>query len=190
MKTTQSLINEKDVQEQMWHWVRQAVVGLNLCPFAKSVLNKEQIRLKVSQARHVDGFLDDLDQELVYLKETSSEVTDTTLLVHPTLFSDFFVFNDFLDVVEEVLQEHDLEGIIQVAPFHPDFLFEGEAPEDMSHYTNRAPFATLHLIREASLSQALQASSETAHDIYTRNQRVLRDLGIEGWKKLMLRHQA
>lgn len=181
---------EAEVLAQTWHWVEAAVVGLNLCPFAKSVLNKGQIRVVVSQAKHLDAFLEDLDRELLHLRDTAPEVTDTTLLVHPTLFPDFLVFNDVLDIVDEVLQEHELEGVIQVAPFHPDFVFEGEEPQDMSHFTNRSPYATLHLIREESLGRAIDASSESAEDIYTRNQGVLRQLGLEGWRKLMLRQST
>ena len=182
--------SEAEVLAQTWHWVEAAVVGLNLCPFAKSVLNKGQIRVAVSQAKHLDAFLEDLDRELLHLRDCDPNVTDTTLLVHPTLFPDFLVFNDVLDIVDDVLQEHELEGVIQVAPFHPDFVFEGEAEDDMSHFTNRAPYATLHLIREESLERAIGASSESAEDIYTRNQGVLRHLGLEGWRKLMLRQTS
>jgi hypothetical protein len=108
-------------------WLEEAVIGLNLCPFAKSVYVKNQVRLVVSRARHVDGFLDDLDRELALLKTAPADEVDTTLLIHPTLFPDFFVFNDFLNVADEVLLEHELEGVVQIAPFHPDFRVRGRA---------------------------------------------------------------
>jgi uncharacterized protein len=103
--------------------------------------------------------------------------------VHPGLFDDFLVFNDFLNVVDGVLEEHELEGEIQVVPFHPGFLFGGEAPGDMSHYTNRAPYPMLHLLREDSLTQAIDSFGDTA-EIPERNKAVLRELGLAGWQAL------
>ena len=144
----------------MRHWIEQAVIGLNLCPFAKSVYVKNQVRIVVSQARNIDAFLDDLDRELELLKDTPAEQVDTTLLVHPTLFPDFFVFNDFLDLVDEVVEEHELEGIVQVAPFHPAFQFEDTEPDDADNLTNRAPYATLHLLREASIDRAVEVGRQ------------------------------
>lgn len=165
-------------------WLEEAVIGLNLCPFAKSVYVKNQVRIVVSRARHIDAFLDDLDRELELLKTTPAEEVETTLLVHPTLFPDFLVFNDFLNVADEVLVEHELEGVVQIAPFHPDFVFDGEPEGDMSHYTNRSPYPTLHLIREEGLGKAIDSYGNT-DEIYERNIEVLRKLGPAGWQRLM-----
>ncbi|HEX5783353.1 MAG TPA: DUF1415 domain-containing protein [Burkholderiaceae bacterium] len=162
-------------------WLEEAVIGLNLCPFAKSVYVKNQVRIVVSRARHIDAFLDDLDRELELLKTTPAEEVETTLLVHPTLFPDFLVFNDFLNVADEVLVEHELEGVVQIAPFHPDFVFDGEPEGDMSHYTNRSPYPTLHLIREEGLGKAIDSYGNT-DEIYERNIDVLRKLGPAGWR--------
>lgn len=177
-------MTDDEVLAQTRRWLERAVIGLNLCPFAKSVYVKDQVRLVVSRARHLDAFLDDLDRELELLKTTPAEQVDTTLLVHPTLFPDFLVFNDFLDLAESVLVEHELEGVVQIAPFHPDFVFEGEDAADMSHFTNRAPFPTLHLIREDSLGKAIDAFGDT-DVIFERNMDLLRQLGPEGWRKLL-----
>ena len=178
-------VNDEEVLAATRRWLEQAVIGLNLCPFAKSVYVKDQVRLVVSRARHLDAFLDDLDRELELLKTTPAEQVDTTLLIHPTLFPDFMVFNDFLNVADEVLEEHELEGVIQIAPFHPDFVFEGEDEGDMSHFTNRSPFPTLHLIREESLEKAIASFGDT-DVIYERNIDTLRTLGLSGWKRLGL----
>lgn len=177
-------MTDEDVLAQTRRWLEQAVIGLNLCPFAKSVYVKDQVRLVVSRARHLDAFLDDLDRELELLKTTPADVVDTTLLIHPTLFPDFLDFNDFLDVANDVLTEHGLEGVVQIAPFHPHFVFEGEPDGDMSHFTNRSPFATLHLIREDSLERAIASFGDT-DVIYERNMEVLRQLGPEGWRRLL-----
>ena len=176
--------SDDDVLAATRRWLEQAVIGLNLCPFAKSVYVKDQVRLVVSRAHHLDAFLDDLDRELELLKTTPADQVDTTLLVHPTLFPEFLVFNDFLNVADDVLLEHELEGVIQIAPFHPDFVFEGEDEADMSHFTNRSPFPMLHLIREESLEKAIASFGDT-DVIYERNIDVLRKLGPEGWRRLM-----
>jgi uncharacterized protein len=175
---------DDDVLAATRRWLERAVIGLNLCPFAKSVYVKHQVRLVVSRARHIDAFLDDLDRELDLLNATPAQEVDTTLLIHPTLFPDFMAFNDFLNVADEVLLEHDLEGVVQIAPFHPDFVFEGEPQGDMSHCTNRSPYPTLHLIREDSLESAI-ASYGNTDEIYQRNIETLRHLGDEGWQRLL-----
>ncbi|MCW5670726.1 MAG: DUF1415 domain-containing protein [Hydrogenophaga sp.] len=167
------------------HWIEKAVIGLNLCPFARAVYVKNQVRIVVSTARHLDAFLDDLDRELDLLVNTPAEEIDTTLLVHPTLFPDFEVFNDFLNVVDDVVAEHELDGVIQVAPFHPLFQFEGTAPDDVTNATNRAPFPILHLLREDSVERAIETAGGDADAIVERNLQTLRDLGADGWRALM-----
>jgi hypothetical protein len=167
------------------HWLEAAVIGLNLCPFAKAVYVKNQVRLVVSQARHADELLEELDRELDLLVGTSADEIDTTLLIHPTLFPDFLDFNDFLEVAEGVVDEHELDGVVQLASFHPQFQFEGTSADDISNYTNRAPFAMLHLLREASVARAVAAFPE-AEAIFEANIATLEKLGHSGWKALGL----
>ena len=167
------------------HWIEKAVIGLNLCPFARSVYVKNQVRIVVSRARHLDAFLDELDRELDLLVNTPADEIDTTLLVHPTLFPDFVVFNDFMGVVDDVVEEHGLDGVIQVASFHPQFQFEGVEPDDISNATNRAPFPTLHLLREDSVARAVASDGGDADAIVERNIQTLRALGASGWQALL-----
>ena len=164
-------------------WLEKAVIGLNLCPFAKAVYVKNQVRIVVSSAKHLDGLLEDLDRELDFLAAASPDEVDTTLLSHPTLLPDFLDFNDFLQLVEAAVEEHELEGVIQVASFHPQFQFEGTEPDDMGNFTNRAPFPTLHLLREASITRAVAAFPE-AETIFERNIETLEKLGPAGWQGL------
>lgn len=178
-------MNHEEVIAATREWIEKAVIGLNLCPFAKSVYVKNQVRIVVSDARHIDGFLEDLDRELDHLAEVDPEVTDTTLLIHPTLFPDFLDFNDVHQIADEAVAEHDLEGVIQIASFHPQYQFEGTEPDDITNYTNRSPFPTLHLIREESLDRAVEAFPD-AEMIYERNMETLRKLGLAGWLALGL----
>ncbi|MHB1052552.1 MAG: DUF1415 domain-containing protein [Thiobacillus sp.] len=164
-------------------WLEKAVIGLNLCPFAKAVYVKNQVRIVVSSARHLDGLLEDLDRELDFLAAASPDEVDTTLLIHPTLLPDFLDFNDFLQLVDAAVEEHELEGVIQVASFHPQFQFEGTEPDDMGNFTNRAPFPILHLLREASITRAVAAFPE-AETIFERNIETLEKLGPAGWQGL------
>jgi hypothetical protein len=178
-------MQDKEVLAAMRQWVEKAVIGLNLCPFAKSVYVKNQVRFVVSQAKHLDGLLEDLDRELDLLAATDPAEIDTTLLIHPTLLPDFLDFNDFTVIAESAVEEHGLEGVIQVASFHPQFQFADTEPDDIGNYTNRAPFPTLHLIREESLARAVEAIPDAA-EIFERNIETLQKLGLAGWRALGL----
>ena len=178
-------MSEEDILAATRHWLEKAVIGLNLCPFAKAVYVKNQVRLVVSRARHADDFLEELDRELDLLVATPADEIDTTLLIHPTLFEDFLDFNDFLEVADGVVEEHGLEGVVQLASFHPRFQFDGTEPDDISNYTNRAPFAMLHLLREASVEKAVEAFPD-AEAIFEENIKTLEKLGHTGWKALGL----
>ncbi|MBF1284708.1 MAG: DUF1415 domain-containing protein [Neisseria sp.] len=171
------------VTDHTRQWLEKAVIGLNLCPFAKAPHVKNLVRISVSQARHLDGFLEDLDRELQLLGDTPADELETTLLVHPTLFPDFDTFNQMLDIADAAVVDNGLEGIVQIAPFHPDFQFEGTDSDDISNYTNRSPYPTLHLIREDSIAKAAQAFPD-ASAIFERNIAVLEKMGHEGWDKL------
>jgi len=178
-------MTDEQVLAHTHRWIEKAVIGLNLCPFARSVYVKNQVRIVVSRARHLDAFLDELDRELDLLVNTPAQEVDTTLLVHPTLFPDFFVFNDFMGVVDDVVAEHGLEGVIQVASFHPLFQFEGVPPDDISNATNRAPYPMLHLLREESVERAVASDAGDAEAIVERNIATLRALGASGWAALL-----
>ncbi|TJZ67459.1 DUF1415 domain-containing protein [Chitiniphilus eburneus] len=164
-------------------WLETAVIGLNLCPFAKAVYVKQQVRYAVSHARHLDAFLDELEAELRLLADADPAQVDTTLLIHPTLFGDFDVFVDLIASAEDVLTDLQLEGTLQLAHFHPRYVFEGSDPDDVANCTNRAPYPTLHLLREASIARAADAFPDPAA-IYQRNVDLLQDLGVEGWEAL------
>jgi hypothetical protein len=178
-------MTDEEVLAKTRHWLEAAVIGLNLCPFAKAVYVKNQIRLVVSKARHADDLLEQLDRELDLLVATPASEIDTTLLIHPTLFEDFLDFNDFLEIAEGVVDEHGLEGVIQLASFHPQFQFEGSEPDDISNYTNRAPFAIVHLLREESVERAVAVFPQ-ADAIFETNIATLEKLGLPGWKALGL----
>ena len=164
-------------------WVERAVLGLNLCPFAHAPFAQQKIRYAVSHARDSDGLLDDLCGELQSLAAADPNDCETTLLVHPHVFGDFFEYNDFLDVADAAVQTLSLEGVLQVASFHPDYQFADSAPDDIENFSNRAPYPTLHLLREASVERAVDAMSDP-DAIYRHNIDTLRKLGREGWEKL------
>jgi hypothetical protein len=164
-------------------WLERAVIGLNLCPFAKAVHVKKQVRYAVSEATDSDALLLDLERELQHLAAVSPDETDTTLLIHPYVLGDFDDFTDFLDLVDVVVRTQGLAGILQVADFHPDYCFADAQADDIGNYTNRSPYPTLHLIREASLDRAVAAFPEAAA-IYERNIETLERMGLDGWRAL------
>lgn len=164
-------------------WLERAVIGLNLCPFAKAVYRKGQVRFVVSDAEQPLPLHDELVRELKFLRDTDPDIVDTTLLIHPRVLGDFMDFNDFLEIADDTVAELSMDGQIQVASFHPAFQFEGTAPDDITNYTNRSPFPTLHLLREASIDRAVAAFPE-AESIFEANMDTLDRLGHQGWRAL------
>jgi uncharacterized protein len=166
-------------------WVERAVIGLNLCPFAKSVHVKKQIRYVVSEATTPEALLTDFIRELELLAEANPEKIEMTLFIHPYVLTDFLDYNDFLDVVDGTLEELELDGILQIATMHPQYQFADTEPDDITNYTNRSPYPTLHLLREASIEQAV-AGYPDAEKIFDRNIETMRRIGHEGWDALGL----
>jgi hypothetical protein len=177
-------VNAMDAIAATRHWLERAVIGLNLCPFAKAVHVKEQIRWVESPARDAQGLLDDLLRELQLLAAADPETVETTLLIHPHALNDFLDYNDFLDVADAAIDELGLTGVLQVASFHPNYQFAGTAPDDVENLSNRSPHPMLHLLREDSIDRAVAAFPDTA-TIYERNIETLRRLGADGWRRLM-----
>lgn len=167
-------------------WLTQAVIGLNLCPFAKAVHVKEQIRYVVSDATTPEALLEKLMEELTHLQEADPEQVETTLLIHPHVLTDFLDYNDFLGVADAAVEELSLDGVLQVASFHPDYQFAGTESDDIENFSNRSPYPTLHLLRESSIDAAVAAFPE-AGDIYETNMATLRKLGHKGWQALWVR---
>ena len=165
-------------------WLEKVVIGLNLCPFAKAVYVKEQIRIVVSRARNSDALLEDLERELQFLAETDPEQIDTTLLIHPEVMQDFLDYNDFLDVCDSVVEELEFDGVLQVASFHPQYQFAGTEIDDIANFTNRSPYPTLHLLREDSVTRAVE-TFPNVDQIYENNIATMQRLGKEHMEKLM-----
>ena len=172
--------------EETTAWLEKAVIGLNLCPFAKAVHSKGQIRWVLSDATEPAALLELLVQELQHLAAADPESIDTTLIMHPQVLHDFLDFNDFLGVAEEALEEMGLSGVLQIASFHPQFQFADTDKDDITNATNRSPFPTLHLLREDSVERAVAAFPD-AEAIFDRNIETLRRLGSKGWQALLQR---
>lgn len=164
-------------------WLERAVIGLNLCPFAKAVHVRGQIRWVVSQAEDEQALLEELVAELQQLAVADPEQVDTTLLIHPRVLQDFLDYNDFLDLADAAVEQMGLDGELQVASFHPDYCFDGEPADDIGHATNRSPYPMLHLLREASVDRAVAAFPD-ADQLVERNLASLRRLGAQGWHTL------
>ncbi|MDO4708680.1 MAG: DUF1415 domain-containing protein [Pseudomonadota bacterium] len=165
-------------------WLQRAVIGLNLCPFAKAVYVRGQVRIHICDADNTDRLKAVLRAELLQLAATPAEHTDTTLLVHPQVLQDFFDYNDFLDEADALIHALDLEGEIQIASFHPDYQFAGSHPDDAANNTNRAPYPMLHLLREASIDRAV-AAYPSPDGIIARNIAIMEKLGHTGYRKLL-----
>ncbi len=164
-------------------WLERAVIGLNLCPFAKAVHVKGQVHYAVSGARSASGLLEDLEAELQALAAADPARRDTTLLIAPYCLHDFLDFNDFLDQADAALVRLDLDGVLQIASLHPAYQFAGTDIDDITNFTNRSPYPTLHLLREDSIDRAV-AAYPNAEAIFEANMDTMRRLGLTGWKAL------
>ena len=166
-------------------WLERAVIALNLCPFAKAVHLKGQIRWVLSTARNTQTLAQELAREMLHLADVDPAITDTSLFVHPWVLQDFADYNDFLDVADELIESLALTGVLQVASFHPDYCFADseDDDDDMANFSNRSPFPMLHLLREDSVERAVAAFPEP-EAIFERNIATLRALGPGGWRKL------
>ena len=174
---------ERTAIEDTQKWLLEAVVGLNLCPFAKAVVVKDMVRYRVCASSEPADVLAMLREELQHLAEADPDKLDTTLLIAPNALPDFLDFNDFLADCDDVLMDLELDGVLQVADFHPHYQFGGTDVDDIENFTNRTPYPTLHLLREASLDKAVEAYPD-ASLIFERNMEVLSKLGHAGWKAL------
>jgi hypothetical protein len=170
-------------------WVERAVIGLNLCPFARAPQVRGQVRYVVSRATDEEALLADLAEELVLLDSTPPTHLETTLLIHPQVLGDFARYNEFLDTADAAVRALELEGVLQVASFHPHYQFAGSEIDDLANATNRSPYPTLHLLREASIERAVEAFPQ-AESIFEGNIATLRKLGPEGWAVLQAQCRA
>lgn len=164
-------------------WLERAVIGLNLCPFAKSVHVKGQVHYAVSLATTAEALLTDLVYELNSLVALESKERDTTLLIAPYVLQDFLDFNDFTATADQTLVDLNLDGVLQIAPLHPQYQFAGTRPDDVTNFTNRTPYPTLHLLREDSIDRAV-AAFPNPESIFEVNMHTMERLGVEGWAAL------
>jgi hypothetical protein len=183
MSTANLNADDDEIIAATRRWLERAVIGLNLCPFAKAVYVKEQVRYVVSPARTPEELLETLMNELQDLSDADPEKVDTTLIIHPFVLDDFLDFNEFLDVADAAVEDMQFDGELQVASFHPDYQFADTDRNDIANYTNRAPYPILQLLREESIDRAVEAFPE-AETIFEKNIETMEALGHEGWDKL------
>ncbi len=165
------------------NWLEKAVIGLNLCPFARTPYQQDRIRFVVSDATTPAALLDGLVVEMQWLAAADAREAETTLLIHPQVLQDFSDYNDFLELADRLLEDLGLTGVLQVASFHPQYRFAGTDADDVSNCTNRSPYPMLHLLREASITRAVDGHPDPAR-IYETNIETLRRLGPAGWTRL------
>ena len=159
-------------------WLDQVVVGLNLCPFSAEPNRKQQIRIQVSHAEKEETLLTELQSELRLIDEAAPTQIETTLLVIPHLLADFEQYNHFLELVELLLVNFGWDSNYQIASFHPDYCFADTDPDDASNLTNRSPYPILHILREASIDEALDHYADP-DQIPERNIQKMQSLSLQ-----------
>jgi len=189
MQKSDPQMYQATVLRDMQHWLETAVIGLQLCPFAKAVHVRGQIHYVVSRAIDPEPLLQLLRLELLELAGMDAQLRDTTLVVLPDALASFLDFNEFLGRADDLLETLELDGVLQIASFHPQFQFVGTALDDITNATNRAPYPTLHLLREDSIDRAVAAFAQ-AETIFEANIETLRRLGPSGWDALGVRRSV
>ncbi|MEH6576178.1 MAG: DUF1415 domain-containing protein [Amphritea sp.] len=179
MQNENPVVSVDAVRNLTQEWVETIVVGLNLCPFAAPVVKDGSLRYAVSEAMDAEALVKDFLSEVELIQQAEEEDVATTLFIVPRMLEDFYDYLDMLALFEELLQDAGLNGVLQLASFHPGYLFGGVPAEDISHWTNRSPYPAFHIIREAQMSRAL-ASFKYPEEIPERNIQLLRSLGREG----------
>lgn len=175
--------SQTEIIDRTRRWLAAYVIGLKLCPFAEPVLRNKRLALKVTSVQEPRGLLQALEDEIAFLKNAPSDQFETTLLIHPWALQDFAEYNEFLGVAEALLEQLGMGGVLQLASFHPDYCFAGEPSDDPANLTNRSPYPMLHLLRESSVSAALDAGADT-EAIVNRNIELLRGLSAEALDQL------
>jgi uncharacterized protein len=183
---TTTTMNTEQIATETRAWLEKAVIGLNLCPFAKSVHVNKRLRYVVSNATTPEDLLKELAKELLLLRRSDPDEIETTLVIHPGVLQDFLDFNDFIGAADALVEDLELDGELQIASFHPQYQFEGTESDDISNYSNRSPYPTLHLLRESSIERAVETMADT-DAIYEANMATLERLGLEGWTALGLK---
>lgn len=169
-------MDKQQIHQDVELWLKGVVIGLQLCPFAKAPMVKKRIHYCISEAKSEEALNEDLIRECKRLD--TNKTIETTLLICPTVLSDFFDFCQYLDWANTQLKQHGWVGIYQIAHFHPDYCFAGADTSAPENYTNRSPYPILHLLREASLEAVLN-HFETPEDIPEKNVETMRNLGEE-----------
>jgi len=176
-------VTDAAVVARTQRWIERAVIGLDLCPFARRPFEAGAIAYVVSAAHTDDELVRDLERESLRLAASDPNELETTLLIHPHVLADFLDYNDFLDVADALLEALDLADVVQIASFHPQYRFADTTADAIENCTNRSPFPMLHLLRCASVERAIAAFGDTDR-IYTANIATLRRIGRSGWNTL------
>ncbi|MEE2709863.1 MAG: DUF1415 domain-containing protein [Gemmatimonadota bacterium] len=168
---------QQDVIDQTKHWIHDFVIGWNMCPFARLMFESERIRYAVSETDEPEVLLGDFVRELRTLHESDIAQIETSFLIHPFALTDFYIYNDFLHVFEAAREDQDLDGVIQIASFHPHYHFAGTHPVAIENFTNRSPYPMLHLLREESVARAVTDYPDI-EKIPERNMQTMRERGV------------
>ncbi|WP_304796082.1 DUF1415 domain-containing protein [Lacisediminimonas sp.] len=180
---TATMVDDNNLINDTRRWVDEAVIGLNLCPFAKAVQVRGQIRYTVSRATDSESLSADLLASLHELATAAPDVLDTILLIHPLVLADFADYNDYLELVDLIIEQAEYEGVLQVASFHPDYQFADSPADDRANFTNRSPYPMLHLLREESISRAVDSLPDPS-SVYLRNIDLLRELPQDQFERI------
>ncbi len=177
-------MTKRSIVDETKNWVEKLVIGVNLCPFAKLPFQQDRIRFVEVQSEDEADLIRTLLQEMSDLVEQPAAQLETTLIIFPNQLNEFADYLEFVAYADELLQEAELTGILQIASFHPRYQFANTGKDDVENYTNRSPYPMLHLIREESIERVLENFPDP-EQIPLRNVAKMKELGHEGVRRIL-----
>jgi len=175
-------ITEEQAVAEARNWVERIVIRHNFCPFAHKPARNNVIRYVACMDDSEEALVEILISELLKLRDADHSVHETTVLVAPNCLRDFHLYNQFLDLIDVLLEQFNLQGVLQVASFHPDYQFADLDEDDVRNYTNRTPHPMFHLIVEDDIERARNTYPDV-ESIPETNMRVLEEMGLEEAKR-------
>ncbi len=166
----------RSVAHETRRWVDQVVIGHNLCPFARAIVDR--LRVEVFPSDDLEGLIHCLAGEIKRIMETSADTLPTTLVVMPTGFTDFESYLDVVAMAENIIDDLGYTEDVQIASFHPDYVFDSAETDDPANWTNRSPYPMLHFLRAAEVAFAVETHPDV-EAIPERNVSLFRAMGLE-----------
>ncbi|MEE2645118.1 MAG: DUF1415 family protein [Myxococcota bacterium] len=184
---------EEEALRECQRWVEGWVVGERLCPFARPAIEAGEVAYRCLTEDDEAPLIAALIEAAICCLEEGQTML---LILTARKWQAFSHYLELLKHAESALEQERIEvevevedqtkatleevslgEQVQLASFHPGYLFADEAPDSTSHYSNRSPWPILHLLPEYLIDATLPEGSDPLK-IPERNIAHLEALGL------------